>query len=644
MSALLLAHSARARVTLPVEVVGEPGTTASVAIDIPGGRARIVRSLWLQIHNLAYADMASLQVNGSGWINLNGRTAAVAEPGRSFGGIGGGFSTLKVTVLVPPGSVMDGANTLRFRFNRSDGIASGFRVLAFNLEDTDGKLLLPPETFTEEDPGSWTPPLSDANSISAGAALWLTAPLLANGLPGASKIRAHCSDCHTQDGRDLKYFNFSNASIVARSLFHGLSELQGRQIASYIRNLRGPNPGRPWNPPYQPGPGLDAQPVANWAAGAGLAWVLDEDIAALPYLFGKDISAPATRKVFQPDGDLNAREIPIAFQLPDWNHWLPQVHPIDAWGDSFSASEFFQVYSLADSRASLSAAAARPAAYFEKWQEARRAFLKPHVEGNNVHWSPDLGVKAYSTELWQLVKTWELTQAYQLEGARAWANTIPAATAPAAVNIPDGPSSMGGSALTNEYFDASWYELQILLNSGNHRHRDRAPVDWIYLIGRFLDLHRESHYAEPVRLLVAVIKSLQSTDPRLGPEDRAQGWRPSQGIDPTILISDAWKPQFQPLDAAVKSAITEGLLSAWLDKNQQYDAGRYFTPGLSERSYAPPAGFGGIAGGRVWEAAPQFQAAGVSAAVVRRLAAWGAAYQDVGTRFQYSAAPAKKRN
>ena len=174
--------------------------------------------------------------------------------------------------------------------------------------------------------------------------------------------------------------------------------------------------------------------------------------------------------------------------------------------------------------------------YFDKWTNARRALLKSYVERKGVIWSPDLALKAYSTQLWQLVKTWEMTQEFGLEGRgrellgttgepRAWFNTIPAATAPAAVNIPDGPSGMGGSALTNEYFDASWYELQILLNSGNHRHRDRGPVDWIYVIGKFKDLHGESRRPEPARLLVALIKAMQSTDPRVGPEDVAQGWR-----------------------------------------------------------------------------------------------------------------------
>jgi hypothetical protein len=47
------------------------------------------------------------------------------------------------------------------------------------------------------------------------------------------------------DGRDLKYFNFSNNSIITRSRFHGLTTLQGEQIAAYIRSLRFPNPGRP---------------------------------------------------------------------------------------------------------------------------------------------------------------------------------------------------------------------------------------------------------------------------------------------------------------------------------------------------------------------------------------------------------------
>ena len=38
------------------------------------------------------------------------------------------------------------------------------------------------------------------------------------------------------------------------------------------------------------------------------------------------------------------------------------------------------------------------------------------------------------------------------------------------------------------------------------------------MIGGFQDLYQESQRPEPARLLVAVIKAMQSTDPRIGPQ------------------------------------------------------------------------------------------------------------------------------
>ncbi len=285
--------------------------------------------------------------------------------------------------------------------------------------------------------------------------------------------------------------------------------------------------------------------------------------------------------------------------------------------------------------------------YFDKWTISRHNLLKQFVERGGVTWSPDLATKAYSTQLWQLVKTWEMTQEFGLEGrgrelfgesaeSRTWFNGIPAATAPAAVNIPDGPSGMGGSGLTNEYFNASWYELQILLNSGNHRHRNRLPVDWIYVISGFQDLYRETRIPEPARLLVAVIKALQSTDPRIGPEDVEQGWRPNQTVDPAILISQSWAPVLQSLPIDVRRAVTESFLAAWLEKNLQYPMARYFRVGLSENRYVLPASYGDMYVGRVWEAAPLFLAAGANAALVAQLQKWGEGYSQLSSRFQYS--------
>src|SRR6202012_4739149 len=189
-------------------------------------------------------------------------------------------------------------------------------VLAFNFREAAGGTISPNAALA--DPNSWAPLRPGATDIAEGKKLWYGAALVASNRPGAPAIHAHCSDCHAQDGRDLKYFNYSNASIVARAQFHGLSALQGEQIASYIRKLPVPNPGRPWNPPYQPGPGLDARPVSEWAAGAGLSSALAaDDISRLTH-------DSIAKETFNPDGNLNPREIPISLQLPDWNHWLPR--------------------------------------------------------------------------------------------------------------------------------------------------------------------------------------------------------------------------------------------------------------------------------------------------------------------------------
>src|SRR5439155_10416621 len=121
------------RILLPVEVLGANSTTVSRIVALEAGTAGSVRSLWLQIHGLRYADQASVQINAGAWIPLNNNTVTIAEPGRSFGGIGGGFSTLVMTLSLPNGAVTDGDNAIRFRFNQTDGIVSSYRVLALNF-------------------------------------------------------------------------------------------------------------------------------------------------------------------------------------------------------------------------------------------------------------------------------------------------------------------------------------------------------------------------------------------------------------------------------------------------------------------------------------------------------------------------------
>ena len=663
-------------ILLPVEVLGESGTVVARNIFLEDTQAESVEYLWLRVNGVRSAGQASLQLNNSGWIPIGNQSVVVAEPGKSFGGIGGGFSTLELELRVPKGFLLLGVNTVRFRFDQTDGVASGYRVLALNLLDGQRKQLLPAAAFVEDDPAHWSSPYSDSASLATGRALWHGASLIASSLPNSPRIKAHCADCHTEDGRDLKYFNFSNYSIVTRSRFHGLSTAEGEQIASYIRSLNVPNPGRPWNPPYQPGPGLDDLPVSHWAAGAGIAWVLHDDNDGLSYLLltsqtglpsigmapgeMRTLVQQLTPEVFRPDGNLSARQVPIALQLPTWSEWLPRVHPKDAWGPAFERSEFALAYAGRETSSRRRKAALRTtmlestsykrtdihtiALAFGRWSQARRNFLRSFANAK-TEWTPALTDRVYSTQLWQLVKTWELMQEFDLEGrgsdmygpgadARMWVNTVPSETAPSATHIPDGTAGVGGSALTNTYFTAAWYELQILLNSGNHHHRDRYPVDWVYVINQFRDLSMRTQRPEPVRLLVAVTKALQSTDPQASPENLRQGWRPEQNVDPRIVVNPAWSPVFSSLPPDVYRAIAASLLKAWLDKNLQYSVAQYLPIGLPPESYSFST-YGDISGGNAWVAAQQFSQAGVPPELIQRLQRWGISLTDRAGRIGY---------
>jgi hypothetical protein len=339
------------------------------------------------------------------------------------------------------------------------------------------------------------------------------------------------------------------------------------------------------------------------------------------------------------------------------------VHPIDAWGADFPQSDLQRLYSgagngVAPAEDSLRAqlASARAARFissgdltssFEKWTRSQRRFLQRYTPRETSGWSPELSNKVYSTQLWQLVKAWELAQEFHLEDrgrevygptseSRTWFNTIPLATAPAEADIPDGPNGMGGSALANEYFNNAWYEVQVLVNSGNHRRHGREPIDWLYLIDRYRNLFRESKRPETGRLLITVIKALQSSDPKAGPDNQLRGWRPEGTVDPRIMVSSDWAPMFQSLSFDVRRSITEAMLTAWLDKNLKYRIAQYFTQGRSGRgSYTSPKEFAEISGGNTWAAAPQFRMAGVSQATIDRLLQWGSSYTTMAARLQY---------
>ena len=411
--------TSQSQIMLPLEVIGANGTTVSTSFDIASG-TNVSGSLTLtmQIHGLRFDLQASVQVNNSAWLPISSSTVSLLGLANAYGGIGGGFHTLDMTMSLPQGVLKTGTNNIVFRFNQTDGRVSGYRVLGFNIQNANGTQFIPASRFAWTDPNSWQPPSSASSDVAAGQSLWRTAQLTAPTTTGTKSLRARCMDCHAQDGRDLKYFNYSNTSIRARSVFHGLTAQQGDQIASYIRTLNVPNPGRPWNPPFQPGPGLDSQPVENWSAGAGLSAVLPSDAAMVPL-----VSPTLSSADFNPNGYANAREIAVAFQFPDWNSWLPGIHPLDAWPTLFPASPPNVDYAAI--RTALAPAPSSASRYggakdrIGMWTTDRAVFmggLTPTSNSSPAWANPDTANALYSFAQWQDVKTWEVNQEFGLEG------------------------------------------------------------------------------------------------------------------------------------------------------------------------------------------------------------------------------------
>ncbi|VAW49154.1 hypothetical protein MNBD_GAMMA03-83, partial [hydrothermal vent metagenome] len=284
---------------------------------------------------------------------------------KSYGGIGAGFHTFDMSVNVEmlknniddSRLFLENENTFRFWLNKTaySEDVSAYRVTWLGVTSNTGEHLA--GTSIRREPGA-APDAADyiaadtTANRNEGKNLWDNKTLIAR--PGEGNIRAKCMDCHTKTGYDLKYFGYTNESIYKRSRFHGLSDIEAKKLTRYIRNLATDVYGRPWNPPYQPGEvsfegnmvPLSSRPVERWAAGAGSSSVLKKDEDMLSYVFPDtnnngavdqaEVDAVFKLSPINPGASylgIKLSDVPIHLQLPDWNSWLPRVHPMDIWGD-----------------------------------------------------------------------------------------------------------------------------------------------------------------------------------------------------------------------------------------------------------------------------------------------------------------------
>ena len=559
---------AQGSVVLPVEVFGKKDDVAQVDFDLKDAGG--IDALWVQCHRCGYRDSGlnqargakgSVSLNGGAWVDLSDKGAKVETPEALYGGIAGSWHTVRFQV--PVKGAVAGKNSLRFRFNGTDGFSGGYRIVAFNLM-AKGKKVLSQETFTLDDPTLWKPPLPGTSDVKAGAALWHGSKALVHDPITKAPIKASCAGCHAEDGRDLKYFNYSNHSIETRAQFHGLSVKEGQQIASYIRSLTSPAPpqARPWNPPYQPGPGLDALPVEQWAAGAGLGAVLAEDRDMLPYLFPQGTSPQAIKNVASTRRTLNVREMPIALQLPDWNAWLPEVHPVEVWGDQFWDLEVYKAHTNAlkalegggANRLRTQKDAIAKATLIEDVLDPMRKEVGRFTKGGGpqpcrntaVHTSPGFKLLGYPGQVptrkqwgdpkvceeplraithWSSVKHWEVMQRFGLEDvtkdvypwgeARGWPGGERQVFELAPHRI--GNDSYTFAHLTKaqgSYFNTAWYQLQVVLNAGNRNPLSHWPPDWKYQMDHLFLAAKDNNHPQGLRYIQTLIKMSQNLDMR----------------------------------------------------------------------------------------------------------------------------------
>ncbi len=579
------------QVALPIEVLGAAGHVETVTLTVSDPSR--VDSMYLVGHALGYHTSsrvwsgqlardakASYRVNGGAWRPISNDNARVRWPERAYLGIGGAYNTVRLAV--PVTGVVAGANRIQFRFNGTEGIGSGYRILELDLLGPGGQSRVSGTQFVESDPETWRAP--PGVSASAGEALWnKRRSLRESSLPGAETIVAACADCHATSGYDLKYFNYSNKSIRARARFHGLTETQAQQIAAYIRSLdlertdgRRTSPlARPWNPPYQPGPGLTDRGEEDWAAGAGLEWVLQRDDETAEWLFpdaaghlpnaaptdadlgralqvGTWDAAKATRAdAFGQRLDL--QNTPVAIQYPDWNHWLPDVHPLDAFGASeFMASGVWtaaeKLYTAYDSPSKVAETVAFDRSYLTCTTGCGRSGFDDLLNGIDYEFDNFPGQGGYdisydqdraryylgklSLMQWEAVKSWEVFNRDRLQDLgtelygglvtpKGWdfertplrvSGSRPGEQAPffwpggQSVVFDLAPHKHGepgfagegaygppGSEVMQYYYSTAWYDLQLLLSrelTGNAG--AGSPVDWNYQTSLALDLQGQS--------------------------------------------------------------------------------------------------------------------------------------------------------
>lgn len=128
--------------TMPLEAVGQYQFIKRVAFTVPVGGATSSIAMRIKGDNLGYVfrqpidGKLSISINGGAWLPITTENFTAIDLAQHLGGIGSAVSLREGTLPIADGVLNVGTNnTFAVRFNGTDGVTSGGRIIDFNFQE-----------------------------------------------------------------------------------------------------------------------------------------------------------------------------------------------------------------------------------------------------------------------------------------------------------------------------------------------------------------------------------------------------------------------------------------------------------------------------------------------------------------------------
>jgi len=317
------------------------------------------------------------------------------------------------------------------------------------------------------------------------------------------------------------------------------------------------------------------------------------------------------------DSTLNMRELPVSIQFPDWNNWLPDIHPMDAFPSKWDNSAVKSSYQNGLQTALDNYSGGFDDAELTEIEQAVKDFYGAFTsglrgasnEGNLTE--NEFGLARLSNHLWVATKAWESFHAHNLENVademysdhpmqpfdepRSWmgGQRILFDVGPHISNPHFGgtPPFQYGSSRMDNLLTHVWYQLQVTVNPGSGQSNAQHPVDWKYQ-NQFL-------HAAPnagLRTVASQVKVSQLLSNGYGVDgtggegfDRSgftKGWNPT-ATNPDRFLQLRGHSRYSNLSPNLREDLYTATLRSWNDFNMRFPIDEFPRADESSR-YNPP--------------------------------------------------------